>query len=117
PAVRRSAPWAEGVARKRAAPAALLAGVPARLAHPLLGLLLARGLSRCAADSRAAALCLRLRQPARLDAPPHLGVQLRSVSRDLQHHAVLLVQGRLVLPAVRDGGARLPGQGVPALAA
>ena len=37
-----------------------------------------------------------------VDAPPHLGARLRPVSRHLQHHAVLLVQGRLVLPGSSD---------------
>ena len=40
--------------------------------HPLLGLLLARGLSRGAADPRAAPVCLRLRQPVVVDAPAHV---------------------------------------------
>ena len=120
--VERVAVWgpaarADGDVRSGAAPAALLAGVLAGLADPLLGFLLARGVSRGAADRGAATLRLRLRQPVVVDAPPHVRSGLRPVSHHLQPHAVLLVQGPVVLLAVRDGGDRLPRQGVPALEA
>ncbi len=75
-----------------------------------------RPLHRCPAAFR---LCVRYAPhvvPAR-----HLHAGLRSVSRDLQHQPVSLVQAGLVLSAVPHGGARLRrqtadllGQGRPA---
>ena len=114
-AVWNSAARADGDARGGAAPAALSAGIPTGFADSLLGLLLARGVPRRTADRCATPVRLRLRQPVVVDAPSQVRSGLRPIPHHLQHHAVFLVQGPVVLLAVRDGGDRPGRQGVPAL--
>ena len=75
------------------------------------GVALAPGLRLGLSHRRPAGLRLRIRHAALLVTTGYLQVGVRSVPRHLQHQPVSLVCGRLVLPAVSAGGARLRGQG------
>ena len=63
----------------------------------------------------AAPLRLRVRHPAGLVATRGLRHRPRAISDHLQHEPVPVVQGRLVLPAIRARRRGFPGQGVRAM--
>ena len=85
--------------------------------YAVLGVVLGAGLRLPAAARRPAAVCLRVRHAPGVVAGRGIPPGLRPLPDRLQHQPVSLVQGRLVLLAVRPDRARLCRQGVRALAA
>src|SRR5215813_11106672 len=73
-------------------------------------MVLAAGVRIIPPHSRAAALCIRLRHAALVVAARYLSFRIRSVSSDLQHQPVFVVQTGLVLFPIRDRGARDAGE-------